>query len=109
MAVDDLITEEPGRHSKELGRIQGIIASSDLRVLAFTLNLNIIFTTGKYNGSTLCVSGRNEIFDMKRELAIVGGTGTFAMARGRYIQKTYSMDPSANYGVLECSIHVTHV
>ncbi|XP_075483609.1 dirigent protein 1-like [Primulina tabacum] len=109
MVIDDKITEGPHHNSNELGRIQGIITSSDLRVLAFTLNLNIVFTAGKYNSSTLHIVGRNQILDTKRELAIVGGTGVFAMARGRYIQNTYSFDPIANYGVLECIIHVAYL
>ncbi|KAL2477085.1 Dirigent protein 21 [Forsythia ovata] len=107
--VDDLITAEPNKTSEKIGRIQGLITSADLEESALAMNLNFIFTGGKYNGSTLCMLGRNPLGNNYRELAIVGGTGLFRMARGYAITNTYSYDVETNYGVLEYNIYVAYV
>ncbi|KAG5581919.1 hypothetical protein H5410_052546 [Solanum commersonii] len=46
---------------------------------ALLMTLNFVFTTGKYNGSTLSVLGRNA-FQKYREMPIVGGSGVFRLA-----------------------------
>ncbi|CAA2958129.1 Hypothetical predicted protein [Olea europaea subsp. europaea] len=107
--VDDLVTAEPDRNSKRVGRAQGLITSSDLQESALTMHLNFVFTSGPYNGSTLCMLGRNPLGNQYRELAIVGGTGVFRMARGYAITNTYSYDVETNYGVLEYKIYVAYV
>ncbi|XP_073309158.1 dirigent protein 21-like [Primulina huaijiensis] len=107
--VDDLLTVRPERDSEELGRVQGLITSSDLEIPALTMNLNFVFTSGQYNGSTLSISGRNQIMNATRELPVVGGTGVFRMARGFAITSTYSVDPTPLYGVLEYTIYVAYV
>ncbi|KAL0396843.1 UNVERIFIED_CONTAM: Dirigent protein 11 [Sesamum calycinum] len=107
--LDDLITAEPDRNSEKLGRAQGLITSADLRESALAMNLNFVFTAGKYNGSTLCILGRNPIDIMNRELPVVGGTGVFRMARGFSISNTYSYDPVENYGVIEYIVYVSYV
>ncbi|KAL3831105.1 hypothetical protein ACJIZ3_019907 [Penstemon smallii] len=108
--IDNLITSRPSRYSYKLGRAQGFITSSDLIETALTMNINFVFMDGKYNGSTLCVLGRNQIGKSKnRELPVVGGTGVFRMARGVSISNTYSFDPVENYGVLEYTLYVSYV
>ncbi|KAK6157717.1 hypothetical protein DH2020_011965 [Rehmannia glutinosa] len=104
--LDDKITAEPDRNSEELGRAQGLITSADLRVSGLAMNMNVVFTSGPYNGSTLCILGRNPIGSTNRELPIVGGSGVFRMARGFSISNTYSYDPVENYGVLEYTVYV---
>ncbi|KAL0365168.1 UNVERIFIED_CONTAM: Dirigent protein 4 [Sesamum angustifolium] len=59
---------EPDYYSEEIGRVQGVVTSADL---------NFVFTTGGFNGSTISVVGRNQITNEQRELAVVGGTGVF--------------------------------
>ncbi|KAL2460040.1 Dirigent protein 21 [Abeliophyllum distichum] len=107
--LDDLITAGPEKNSTELGRLQGLITFADLKESALAMNINVVFSKGKYNGSTLCVLGRNPILEMDRELPIVGGTGVFRMARGYSISNTYSYDPVQDYGVLEYTIYVAYV
>ncbi|KAL9149022.1 hypothetical protein ABFS82_12G082700 [Erythranthe guttata] len=107
--LDDLITAEPDRNSAKVGRAQGHIASSDLTNSALTMNLNFVFTAGKYNGSTLCILGQNPIGSSDRELPVVGGTGVFRMARGFSISNTYSYDAVEDYGVLEYTVYVSYV
>ncbi|KAL2460039.1 Dirigent protein 21 [Abeliophyllum distichum] len=107
--LDDLITAGPDKTSEKIGRAQGLITSADLHESALAMNLNFIFTGGQYKGSTLCMLGRNPLDKEKRELAIVGGTGLFRMARGYAITNTYSYDVENSYGVLEYNIYVAYV
>ncbi|KAL2477088.1 Dirigent protein 21 [Forsythia ovata] len=107
--LDDLITAGPEKNSTKLGRAQGLITFADLNESALAMNINFVFSTGKYNGSTLCVLGRNPISEMDRELPIVGGTGVFRMARGYSISNTYSFDTVKDYGVLEYTVYVAYV
>nr|WCZ54763.1 dirigent protein 9 [Phryma leptostachya subsp. asiatica] len=106
--LDDVITAEPDRNSKKLGRAQGMITFTGLDESALTMNLNFYFTSGEYCGSTLCIVGRNPINSTDRELPVVGGTGHFRMARGYSISNTHSYDPVANYGVLEYTVYVAY-
>lgn len=107
--LDDVVTATPQKNSAELGRAQGLITFSDLQISALTMNMNFVFTAGKYNGSTICILGRNQIGDARRELAVVGGTGVFRFARGYAFSSTYSYDVDTNYGVLEYTIYTTYV
>ncbi|CAI9765457.1 unnamed protein product [Fraxinus pennsylvanica] len=107
--VDDLMTARPDYNSERVGRLQGLITSADLQVSALAMNLNFVFTSGQYNGSTLCMLGRNPLDNQYRELAIVGGTGVFRMARGYAITNTYSYDVETSHGVLEYNIYVAYV
>ncbi|KAK4493323.1 hypothetical protein RD792_017789 [Penstemon davidsonii] len=106
--LDDLITQTPKPNSKKLGRAQGLITFADLDVSALNMNLNFVFTAGRYNGSTLTILGRNQIMNVDRELPVVGGTGIFRMARGYAISNTYSYNVSTNYGILEYTVYVVH-
>ncbi|KAK4401858.1 Dirigent protein 11 [Sesamum angolense] len=108
LVVDDRITAEPDYYSEEIGRVQGVVTSADLEVRALSMNLNFVFTTGGFNGSTISVMGRNQITNEQRELAVVGGTGVFRFARGYAITSTYYFDPEmAEYGVLEYTFYVS--
>ncbi|CAA2958131.1 Hypothetical predicted protein [Olea europaea subsp. europaea] len=107
--LDDLVTAGPDRTSEKVGRAQGLITFSDLQESALTMNLNFVFTSGPYNGSTLCMLGRNPMGKKYRELAIVGGTGVFRLARGYAITNIYSYDVNTSHGVLEYNIYVAYV
>lgn len=45
--LNDLITAEPDRNLKPLGRAQGLITSADLRESSLAMNLNFVFTRGE--------------------------------------------------------------
>lgn len=106
--VDDLLTSGPEADSTFIGRAQGTIGNADLHDTAIQMGLNIVFTEGKYNGSTISILGRNAIFHKDRELPIVGGTGVFRMARGIAVSNTHSYDVEASYGVLEYTLYIVH-
>ncbi|CAI9765454.1 unnamed protein product [Fraxinus pennsylvanica] len=108
--ADHLIPEAgTDRNSEKVGRARGLITFTDLQESALTMNLNFVFTSGPYNGSTLCMLGRNPMGKKYRELAIVGGTGVFRMARGYASTNVYSYDVKTSYGVLEYNIHVAYL
>ncbi|KAH6777022.1 hypothetical protein C2S52_007550 [Perilla frutescens var. hirtella] len=106
--VDDLITAGPAFNSKPLGRCQGLTTNADLATFGIAMNLNFYFSTGRFNGSTLSILGRNAVLDSQRELPLAGGTGAFRFARGYAIQTTYSIDFPTSYAVLEYTIYTTY-
>lgn len=106
--VDDLLTAGPEHDSEVVGRGQGTVGFADLHDTAIQMGMNIVFMEGKYKGSTISILGRNPIFNKDRELAIVGGTGVFRMARGIAISNTHSFDVETNYGVLKYDLYITH-
>ncbi|KAF3438015.1 hypothetical protein FNV43_RR20771 [Rhamnella rubrinervis] len=50
------------------------------------------FTSGRLNGSSLSVVGRNPVMSGVREMLVVGGTGLFRPDRGYCFAWTYSME-----------------
>ncbi|XP_051146227.1 dirigent protein 22-like [Andrographis paniculata] len=106
VVMDHKLTNKPNKNSLEVGRVQGMVASTGLREMAMTLSMNFVFTLGKFKGSTLSVLGWLSVNQKKRELPVLGGTGVFRMARGYIISNTYSFDPIKNYGILEYTIYV---
>ncbi|KAH6777716.1 hypothetical protein C2S51_009028 [Perilla frutescens var. frutescens] len=106
--VDDLVTAEPSINSTEIGRIQGLTTSADLSVNGVALNLNVYFTAGRFNGSTISILGRNQVMNPHRELPVAGGTGAFRFARGYAYQTTYSYDTVTSYAVMEFNIYTTY-
>lgn len=51
--VDDLLTVGPEPGSQVVDRAQGMIGFADLHDTAIQMGLNILFTEGKYKGSTI--------------------------------------------------------
>ncbi|KAL6563220.1 hypothetical protein OROHE_005807 [Orobanche hederae] len=102
--IDDLITVGPDPNSEEMGRAQGLTTSADMKVLALAMNVNFMFTSGRYSGSTLSILGRNQVLSAVRELPVVGGTGVFRMAQGYAITSTHSFNTTTNHAVLEYKV-----
>ncbi|XP_073132986.1 dirigent protein 22-like [Henckelia pumila] len=106
--MDDPLTMGPEMSSKSVGRAQGIYASADLNGVGLLMVLNYAFTEGKFNGSTLCILGRNAIFSDVREMAVVGGSGAFRFARGYARAKTHTIDLKTGDAVVEYNVYVFH-
>ncbi|KAJ9163486.1 hypothetical protein P3X46_023148 [Hevea brasiliensis] len=91
--MDNPLTATPNPNSTVLGRAQGIYAmSSQESEFSLLMTLTYGFISGRYNGSSFSVLGRNPVMSAVREMPIVGGTGIFRLARGYCLAKTYSMD-----------------
>merc|ERR1711915_1135544 len=67
-----------------------------------------VFQSGKYNGSTLSMLGKNAVFDQVREMPIVGGSGLFRLSRGYALAHTHSFDPKTGNAVVEYNVTVLH-
>ncbi|OWM74186.1 hypothetical protein CDL15_Pgr008498 [Punica granatum] len=106
--VDDLILVGPERSSKQIGRAQAVTAFASQNDFAVLLAINLAFTEGKYNGSTVTISGRNMVFTELRELPVVGGSGVFRFATGYVKTSTQFMDLKAGILVLEYDVYVFH-
>ena len=65
-----------------MGRGQGLYGSAGQQELDLLMAMNFVFTTGKFNGSSLTILGRKAVFHPIREMPIVGRTGAFRLARG---------------------------
>ena len=106
--IDNALTEGANRSSKVIGRAQGLYATAALDELGFLMTLNYYFTDGVYNGSTLAILGRNSIFEERREMAVVGGTGYFRLAKGYAVAKTSSLNLTTGDAVVEYNVFVVH-
>ncbi|TVU51213.1 hypothetical protein EJB05_02623, partial [Eragrostis curvula] len=110
VVIDNALTDGPDLNSSRLvGRAQGTYTSAGKDVLAFLMNMNFVFQGGKYNGSTVAVVfGRNEVFSDVREMAIVGGTGVFRLARGYAQARTQAFDLSTGDATVEYNLFIQH-
>lgn len=81
--IDDPVTVGPEPKSKIMGRAEGIITFASLEKISLHMTFTIVFTNGKYNGSTLSFVGHNSCLAAELgQISIVGGTGAFILARG---------------------------
>ncbi|KAL7206927.1 hypothetical protein ACSBR2_019601 [Camellia fascicularis] len=106
--VDNPLTEGPELTSKQLGRAQGMFGASSMEEQSVFMNINLFFTDGEFNGSTLALLGRNSIFHEYREMSIVGGSGVFRLARGIATAKTYSINTNLGDAVVEYHVIAIH-
>jgi hypothetical protein len=106
--MDDWLTEGPEATSKMVGRAQGIYVSSSQEKLHLLMATTFVFESGKYNGSTLSMVGKNAVFDEVREMPIVGGSGLFRLARGYALARTHSFDLKSGNAVVEYNVTVLH-
>lgn len=84
--IDDKVTVGPEVNSTEIARGRGFYVFDHLQTdttgLEFVLTLIFNNQSGYEDGSTLVFRGYDNIMAVYRELAILGGTGTFRLARG---------------------------
>ncbi|KAL5197566.1 hypothetical protein ABZP36_001078 [Zizania latifolia] len=104
--MDDLLTEGPSRESKVVGRAQGTYMLADLRDAVLVVTITVLLTDGPYNGSTIVISGLDDVFAETRELAVVGGTGQLRRASGYVLWRTARV-MSPVYLVLELDVHAS--
>ncbi|CAN6349112.1 unnamed protein product [Urochloa humidicola] len=109
VVIDDPLTQGPDlKSSKPLGRAQGTYIGAGKDELSLMMNMNFVFQAGKYNGSTVAIMGRNAAFNAVREMAIVGGTGVFRMARGYAQARTHTLDLKTGDATVEYNLYIKH-
>lgn len=89
MMIDDPLTVGPEQSSKIVGRARGLYGSAGQTDFGLIMALSYVFTDGMYNGSSFSLLSINQVMNPVREMAIVGGTGLFRMARGYAMATTY--------------------
>ncbi|KAL8027833.1 hypothetical protein ABFS82_14G119800 [Erythranthe guttata] len=107
-AIDDPLTAGPDPDSEKVGRAQGLLASTSLEETSYHMSFNIVFTNEKYNGSTLTIVGANPFLHEYRELAVVGGSGVFRLARGSAVLKTLTYNATSGNAIVEYNVEVLH-
>ncbi|XP_066359796.1 dirigent protein 22-like [Miscanthus floridulus] len=109
VVIDDPLTEGPDlKSSKPLGRAQGTYIGAGKDEVSLMMNMNFVFEAGKYNGSTVAIMGRNAVFNAVREMAVVGGTGVFRMARGYAQARTHTFDLKTGDATVEYNLFIRH-
>lgn len=106
--MDDWLTEGPEATSKMVGRAQGIYVSSAKEKVQLLMVTTFVFESGKYNGSTLAMVGKNAVLDEVREMPIVGGSGLFRLAQGYALARTHTFDLKSGNAVVEYNVSVLH-
>lgn len=106
VVMDDCLTEGPEATSKLVGRAQGIYVSSGKEDFHLLMATTFVFESGKYNGSTLAMIGKNAALEEVREMPIVGGSGLFRFARGYALAHTHSIDGTT--AVVKYNVTVLH-
>ncbi|KAI3804096.1 hypothetical protein L1987_32266 [Smallanthus sonchifolius] len=105
--ADDVLTSGPEPNSTVVGRAQGIYASASMEDLSFLMTMNLAFSDGDFNGSSLSLLGRNPVLHEYREMPIVGGSGVFRMACGIATAKTYSFNLLGD-AIVEYNVVASH-
>ncbi|KQJ87503.1 dirigent protein 21 [Brachypodium distachyon] len=104
IVIDDVLTASDSPSSALVGRAQGQYIWASRGNPELLVTMDVVLTSGAYAGSSVTVVGRDDIGAAVRELAVVGGTGQFRMARGYVLWKTVRLDhPNA---VLELDVFV---
>ncbi|KAG9442600.1 hypothetical protein H6P81_018454 [Aristolochia fimbriata] len=108
LMADDPLTEGPEPTSKEVGRAQGVYGSAGREGLSLIMAMSFSFTEGKYNGSSFSLVSRNPALNPVRELAIVGGTGIFRLAKGYVAAKTHWFNVTSGDAIVEYNATLVH-
>ncbi|XP_057796678.1 dirigent protein 22-like [Salvia miltiorrhiza] len=106
--TDDPITEEIGEGSALIARGRGLAVTTALDGSNAHLLLSVVFIDGDYKGSTLELQGSDPQFEQVREVAVVGGTGKFRLARGYATFETLSYDPVRGHAVIQSNMTLLH-
>ncbi|KAG9155693.1 hypothetical protein Leryth_003976 [Lithospermum erythrorhizon] len=108
MIDNALTTGQKLDNSAIVGRAQGLYASASQKDIGLLMVMNLVFTKGKYNGSSLSLQGRNAVLSKMREMPIVGGSGLFRFARGYAEAQTRWIDRKTGDATVEYNIYVLH-
>lgn len=103
---DNPLTRGPELTSELLGRAQGLYGFASKEEVSLLIAVNFVFTSGKHNGSSLTILGRNPVEHSVRELPIIGGTGVFRLASGFALIKTYFLN--ATLAIVEYNVVSLH-
>ncbi|CAM0884919.1 unnamed protein product [Alopecurus aequalis] len=102
--IDWTVTDAPEPDAAIVARAKGMQVQADLDGPGWFHYFTIVFQYTRFKGSTLAVMGQ---YLLEGEMAIMGGTGEFAMARGVIKYKTVVNTRHESYKELD--IHALYV
>lgn len=108
LMADDPLTETPDPKSKLVGRAQGLYGSASQGELGLIMAFNFGFVDGMYNGSSISILGLNSALNPVREMAVVGGTGIFRLARGYAVAQTHWFDIATGDAIVGYNVTIVH-
>ncbi|KAI3446227.1 hypothetical protein Pfo_002892 [Paulownia fortunei] len=106
MMIDDALTVGPDPSSKVVGRARGMYGSAGQTDFGLIMVLNYGFTDGIYDGSSFSLLSINPALQTVREMAIVGGTGLFRLARGYALAQTYQLDATTGDAIVGYNVTI---
>lgn len=106
--TDDPITEHVEEGSAPVARGRGMYVTSALDGSHTHVLLSVVFIEGGYKGSTLEIQGSSAQMERVREVAVVGGTKNFRLARGYATFETINYDHARGYALIQSNITVLH-
>ncbi|XP_057796677.1 dirigent protein 22-like [Salvia miltiorrhiza] len=106
--TDDPITGEFGEGSAPIARGRGMYVTSALDGSHTHVTLSVVFIDGEHKGSTLEIQGSSAQLEPVREVAVVGGTRKFRLARGYATFETLYYDPARKFAIIQSNITVFH-
>lgn len=104
--IDDALTIGPEASSKMVGRARGMYGSAGQTDFGLIMILSYGFTDGIYDGSSFSMLSINPVMQRVREMAIVGGTGLFRLARGYAIAQTYWVDAATGDAIVGYNVTI---
>ncbi|KAL0464452.1 UNVERIFIED_CONTAM: Dirigent protein 4 [Sesamum latifolium] len=105
---DDPLTLGPELSSTHIGYAQGMSATASLEDVTLAEAFTFVFTDGAHNGSTVALLGSNFILHEHREVAVVGGSGVFRLARGVVSYRTVFYNTSNGDAAVEVNLVALH-
>ncbi|MCL7040440.1 hypothetical protein MKW94_015588 [Papaver nudicaule] len=107
--IDDPLTEGFDASSKVVGRAQGMYGFAGQDQLSLIAAISYVFTDEMLKkGSSLSILSNNPILNSVRELAIVGGTGSFRFASGFAQVRTLFLNLTTGDAIVEYNETVIH-
>ncbi|KAK4401425.1 Dirigent protein 23 [Sesamum angolense] len=106
MMIDDALTVGPDPSSKTVGRARGLYGSAGQTDFGLIMVLNYGFTDGIYDGSSFSLLSINPATQPVREMAIVGGTGLFRLARGYALAHTFWFDAATGDAIVGYNVTI---
>ncbi|CDP18520.1 unnamed protein product [Coffea canephora] len=106
---DDPMTLGPEPSSKIISHAHGITSSASKEEDASQIGImNLAFNDGKFNGSALSILGDYPFFQKYKEMAIVGGSGAFRLARGIVTAIIYTYNDTTQNEIIDFHVLVLH-
>ncbi|KAG6385167.1 hypothetical protein SASPL_153995 [Salvia splendens] len=106
--TDDPITVGFEEGSAVIARGRGLYVTSALDGSNTHVMLSVVFIDGEYKGSTIELYGSDKQFEKVREVAVVGGTGKFRLARGYATFETLYFDTGRSHAIIQSNMTILH-